>query len=93
MDMESLIITQHAKDRFTERTIKMGAHIPPDPETSIRKLLTRSVADESLPDHVRVRRLLNNDLKHAIYRACEGWRFIIIDGRLLTCERIKSHMN
>lgn len=91
--MEGVIITRHARERFVERSVKMGAHLPPDPEASIRKLLNRSVKDTSLPEHVRVRRLMSNELKDAIYRACEGWRFIIVSGRLLTVERVKQHQN
>ena len=91
--MEDVIITRHARERFVERSVKMGAHLPSDPEASIRKLLKRSQPDKSLPDHVRVRRLMSNELKDAIYRACEGWRFIIVSGRLLTIERVKQNQN
>ena len=91
--MGDVIITRHARERFVERSVKMGAHLPPDPEASIRKLLNRSQPDESLPEHVRVRRLLSNELKDAIYRACEGWRFVIVSDKLLTIERVKQHQN
>jgi hypothetical protein len=91
--MDNIVITRHARERFVERTLKMGAHLPPDPEISIRKLLKRSEPDTSLPEHVRVRRLMTNELRDAAYRSCEGWRFIIVGDRLLTIERIKKHQN
>ena len=91
--MEDVIITRHARERFVERSVKMGAHLPPDPEASIRKLLERSEVDTSLPKHVRVRRLMRNELRDAVYRSCQGWRFVIVNDRLLTIERVKPQQN
>ena len=91
--MKDVVITKHARDRFVERSKKMGANPPENPDPIIRKFLLRSVSDISLPAALRVTRTMNNRFKNAVYRSCEGWRFVVVDGNLITCERIDRNQN
>lgn len=91
--MENVTITKHARDRFVERSKLMGANPPDNPDPLIRKFLLRSVTDISLPAALKVTRMMNNKFKNAIYRSCEGWRFVIVEGNLITCERVNVDQN
>ena len=93
MDTTDLIITNHARNRFEERSIMLGQNPTGNPDKLIKGHLEKSIDDISLPARIRVSRLLNNKFKDAKYKSHNGWRFILISNKLITCERIKRFQN
>ena len=88
-----VVITNHAVGQYVSRVKKMGGSKPRDPRGDISQLLKRSVLDESLDKATRVKRMMTHGFKDATYRACDGWRFIIIENKVVTSERIKHWQN
>ena len=90
--MKNTIIRPHALDQFISRSIKLNGYAPRRPETLIRKMLLRAKSEAMDPVH-RVKRLMNNGYKDAPYLVNEGWRFVLIDNDLVTCERQNPEQN
>lgn len=88
--MDEIVITKHAVKRFLERS--PGETALNNPATTIRKLLLMAVP-EKLDPVQRVVRLINNGQREAEYLVCSGWRFVLAEGTLLTCERVKQSQN
>jgi len=84
-------LTAHAVERFVERSRKLGMRMN-DPEDVILKMLSKAKPEDLSPAH-RVKRLIANGYKEAIYLVAEGWRFVISDNALVTCERVEKTQN
>ena len=86
-----IIITNHALQRFIERSEKLGYKLPIDKRGFLCKLLSKA-KPENLKYHTVVR-LMNNNYMETQYLTAEDWRFIISNGALVTVERIKKWQN
>jgi|TARA_B100001964_G_C14181824_1_gene576661 hypothetical protein len=91
-DMDNVVFTDHAVERFKSRYKKVHGCILRRPEKTARKLLAKALVDEIESKH-RLKRFLNNRLVEASYYVRSDWRFIIIKKNnqsiVLTIERIK----
>lgn len=92
--MEDIKISQHAIDRFVERSLKLGMKGHEDPGGLIRNLL-RQAKPEKMDPVYKVKRIINNRCQDAEYYVCQGWRFVVsTNGReLVTVERVKKDQN
>ncbi len=95
-DINNIIITNHAYDRFKERSEKLQLYVG-CPKSEIKRLLQDAV-EEQLSDGHRIERILNNDYQDAFYYICDGWRFVIVNKSpeeivLVTVEREKRSQN
>lgn len=87
---EELIISKHALERFIERWPQANPRKPlGDPIQALAHLL--EFAEEGrMSKGGRVRRIINNNFKPAVYFYNRGWRFVLSDDEpktLLTVER------
>jgi len=79
-----IIITKHAIERFEERNEDVSK--PSNVEKTIRKLLKKSFQIKFSGKH-QVIRLLNNDIKEAVYYYSSGWIFVVSNNKIVTIER------
>lgn len=84
-------LTEHAKARFVERSLKLGMNVK-DPEATILKMFKEAKPEDIPPAH-RVKRLIANNYQEATYLVAHGWRFVVSGGTLVTCERIDKTQN
>ena len=84
VEHDSDIITQHAWERFIERTGRPG---PACWRRELYRLLEASVQEDL--GHGAVLRLIDHGYCPVVYFTAEGWRFVVQrhTGILLTCER------
>lgn len=92
--MTDITISQHAVERFIERSRKNGMAAPHNPQKTILKLLQMAQADEKMDPAHRVKRLISS-LAEAKYYVVQGWRFVLDkEGKtVLTVEREKHEQN
>ena len=92
--MENVIISQHAIDRFIERSKKLGMKVPTDPKAKIIHLLGQAKTEKMDPIY-KVKRIINNRCQDADYYVANGWRFVVsVNGReLVTVESVKKDQN
>jgi len=94
IDDNRVCISDHAVERFVERSKKLGMSVPRDPKKTLLRMVGLAEDSAVSPGH-RVERLLRNGFQEAIYREFGGWRFVLSqDGtRLLTVERSDPKQN
>ncbi len=92
--MKNITITQHAVERFVERSLKLGMKPPINPENTIRKLLNNAQPEMMDPVY-KVKRIINNRCKAADYYVANGWRFVVSteNKELMTIERVNKEQN
>lgn len=78
-------LTAHAIERFVERSRKLGMSVK-NPEATITKMLGKARVEDIPPTH-KVKRLIKNGYKEATYLVANGWRFVVVDGVIVTIER------
>ena len=89
--MEDLNITQHALERFIERQKKLG-QTTKNPEACIMKLLKQAEPEQIEPAH-RIKRIIKHGFREAEYLVACGWRFVVVEGSVVTIERIRKYQN
>ena len=92
--MKDIKISQHAIDRFIERSKKLGMKEAKDPVAKIIHLLSQAKAEKMNPVY-KVKRIINNRCQDADYYVANGWRFVVsVNGReLMTVERVNKDQN
>lgn len=95
LDLEKVVITAHALERFEERLKKLDPkQKPSDPRGLILKLLGRAQEEGAIGGGMKVKRLMAHGYEGARYFHSEGWRFVIVEreGKFVikTIERKKT---
>lgn len=80
------MITAHAWERFVQRWREMHGGLPRCPRKVLLALIAKATP-EDIGEAGRVRRLIHNGFQDADYYTADGWRFVVSNGTLLTCER------
>jgi len=86
--LEDLTITQHALERFIERQKKLGQKMK-DPEACIMKLL-KQAEPEQIDNAHKIKRIIKHGFREAEYLVTCGWRFVVVEGSIVTIERTKK---
>lgn len=99
---DDVTITEHALEKFTQRSILLGRKFAGSPAavSELLRLIAMSSSSEIASDQ-RFIRLIHNKCELVEYRENAGWRFVVkkIDFGyrvlyvLITCERIKPEEN
>lgn len=91
--LHSIVITNHALQRFIERSSKLGIPTPKKANETILNLYKKA-KPEDVDDVHKVLRLIKNK-KEVIYKIYQGWRFVVSKegDTILTVERIKQEQN
>lgn len=90
----ALTFSRHALEQFGKRWryAHPKAPMPPSLEVTARKLMVGSKREELSPGET-ARRIINNGFKQADYFVNSGWRFVVVDGTVVTIERTKPWQN
>lgn len=91
--IDGLVLTEHAQERFEERFEYVHKRRHRNPLYAIRAYL-KEAREAKMPAKYRLKRLLSNEFKQAKFLENEsGWRFVVVDGSIVTIERTDPLQN
>jgi hypothetical protein len=76
------VVTEHAVDKYLAIT---GCKDRYKAKRRLREWFRRAKRC-SIPDNFKVERILNNDFKEARYYEFNQYRFVVVDGEMVTFE-------
>lgn len=89
-----MIITTHAKQQWLNRAEALGLNAS---MSQLENTLARAKPQKNLSRFTRLhlckRTVMNAGSGHTYFKVADGWRFVIVNGKCVTAERIRPHEN
>lgn len=85
--VNDIFITEHAIDKMLFEANRQGYVVPESREAAQKALLLmfeKSKKEKMNPGLIK--RIIDNGFKETFYYRLGKWRFVIVEGRMITCE-------
>ena len=97
MNIDGLIITQHARERFMARLKNANPEYNGDTDSHLKKLLLMAVPEKKYNLCKRLMREFKYGSNSRYWVTTDGWRFIEVNNngqrKIVTIERICGYQN